>query len=144
MRFVPTRVIRRSLVGASQDRWMFATQPEGNRRSTNATSAGPTPQLERPVADTRTGLSWSHEIRIERSWGARSQITLTSDRWMPRLTRDDCTYRGSPISPCSIIERTISTGGLYRKVWPAMTNNPLVRASSTRALASTVEVANGF
>src|SRR5439155_27081533 len=98
IRLEPTRVMRRIFVGASQDRCTLARHPEGYSRSRKATSAAP-PLDERPTAETLTGCSLSHDHRMERSWGARSQTTSMSARWIPRFTREDCTYSGLPTIP---------------------------------------------
>ena len=54
----------------------------------NATSSWPSTMHARPMLTIRVGRSPSQYMRIEKSCGPRSQITLTSDWWMPRFTRD--------------------------------------------------------
>ena len=104
-------VVRRSLLGASQESSTWAIGPEAYSRSMNATS-GRSPTQARAVALTCVGVSPSQYRRIEKSWGARSQTTLTSDWWRPRLTRLDETNRSCPSSPETIRSWIATTGGL--------------------------------
>src|SRR5262245_47464590 len=85
--FDPTTVVLRSLLGASQDNSTCAIVPESYEQVMNATSSFLSTQA-RPVLMTCLGRSSSQYRRIEKSCGPRSQITLTSDWYRPRLTRD--------------------------------------------------------
>ena len=76
------------MLGASHASSMCAIVPEANSQLMNATSSWPGMTQARPMLIMRRGRSPSQYRRIEKSCGPRSQMTLTSDWWMPRFTRD--------------------------------------------------------
>jgi hypothetical protein len=78
----------RTFRGASHDTVTEATMPDGNCRLMKATS-GRSPSTDRADVCTEIGASPSRWNMIEKSCGARSQITLASLRTRPRFSRDD-------------------------------------------------------
>ena len=80
--------VRRSLIGESQESSRCAIVPDAYCKLMNATSglAGRT-QLRDIADDLGRRSRPSQKRRIEKSCGARSQTTLTSDWCRPRFTR---------------------------------------------------------
>src|SRR4029078_6940016 len=84
--------VLRALLGASHDSDTDATTPDGKSSWRKATSGRFGRTIARPVVRMRVGTSLSTRRMIDRSCGARSQITLTSDWCSPRFNRADVTY----------------------------------------------------
>src|SRR3954469_22468926 len=90
IRLDPTTTIWRTLRGASQETWTLAAVPDSNVSVRNAVSGTPAWDTLRAEADPGTIRSPSQYRRIDRSCGARSQITPS--RWyLPRFMREDVT-----------------------------------------------------
>src|SRR5687768_15033906 len=83
----PTIVVRRSFEGASHASSTCAMVADGNSRLMNATSGVYGKTQQQLSAETYAGFSPSRYRRIEKACGPRSQVTLTSVWWSPRLTR---------------------------------------------------------